>query len=296
MNRRKLLVLIGLPLSLAGVALIGWAGAARGFGSFMAAVSDFIAVPVAFVFAVSFFYLVNRVELPDEDFIEVVYENDVRAFAIILAATLLFIAIIAHGAMAQAPDSIQFPKDRFAAERAHIAVEGVCHIGVTETPPGSNEGEYVEKCLQSVGLGPGYPYCAACASMWAEGYDMLPVGDERPFVGKKINTALSVHFTAARGWIPAKKVRRGQVDVPVGCIGVYRKGHSRHGHTVVVTGDEKNVGPWQGVCGTTVEANTTPGGSAERDAKNTGGVWGRVRCIQPSAYFRLVGFACPVEG
>lgn len=295
MNRRKPFVYIGFPLALLCIAVIGWAGSTTGLGSFMSAVTDFIAVPVAFVFAVSFFYLINRVEIPDQDFIEVVYEKDIRAFAIILAATLLFIAIIAHGAMAQAPDSIQFPKDPFAAQRAHVAVEGVCHIGVTETPPGSNEGEYVERCLQSVGLGPGYPYCAACASMWAEKYDMLPIGNDRPFVGKRINTALSVHFTNARGWIPAKNVRRGRVDVPVGCIGVYRKGHSRHGHTIVVTGDEKNAGPWQGTCGTTVEANTTPGGSAGRDAKNTGGIWGRVRCIQPNAYFRLIGFACRVD-
>jgi hypothetical protein len=229
-------------------------------------------------------YLVDRIEVPEVDFLEQI-ASDAKALAIFLGLLLIAMAIAVRPAIGQdVPES--------AADTAEA------HVGITEQPKNSNEGPYIEECLSHVGLGPGYPYCAACASMWMDdiGADG-PFGEEGKFKGEPIRSALSAHFMQARVFVPAHKVKQWLVQIPPGSIAIWLKGNSGHGHTGVVWGNSPGGGEsWGGQCGYTIEANTTPSTDAPpEDQREGGGIWGpKRRCINLNAYFRLVGFAVPL--
>jgi len=155
------------------------------------------------------------------------------------------------------------------------------YVGVTERPPGSNAGPAVERFLRVVDLGPGYPYCAAAASAWLKWAGVEgPEEDGRP-----IRSALATDFLDARCVIDAGDVLHGRKEVPSGAVAVWRKGNRRFGHT----GPVKR---WNGRCGVTIEANTTPPDD-DGNQREGQGVYERRRCLQPHSYFRIVGFALP---
>lgn len=56
------------------------------------------------------------------------------------------------------PDTIEVPLSPLLHTTLAVAVS---QIGVMENPPGRNTGPEVDKYLESVGLGPGYAWCAA---------------------------------------------------------------------------------------------------------------------------------------
>ena len=154
------------------------------------------------------------------------------------------------------------------------------YVGTVE-PNGQNEGpKVVREALSSVGLGPGYPYCAAFVS-WC-----LDKGDaERP----DIRTALATSFLDAQRNVEAKQVRRGAVTLRKGGIIVWREGSSKFGHTGFVYHDDLAPSQgWVNQCAYTVEANTTPSDSGNQ--REGQGIWTRHRCILPTSYFRIVGF------
>lgn len=286
LKTRKAFVIMSVPIVLVLMVASVWGGVQNGLSDFWGALGGFFDGPVYMALLLYGFYIFDKYELPDTDFVEEIFVNENVAAAIVVAALLIAWAIVCQPGLAQ-QQSHNLP---------HVADTAQTYIGVTEHPPNSNKGETVEQCLASVDLGPGYPYCAACASMWLDAAQVKgPIGTRQPFYNKQIRSALSAHFMGARQFIPAQKVRTGQVDViPIGSIGIYLKGNTIHGHTVIVTGDDIYEGGWQGVCGTTVEANTTPSDDAPAaQQREGGGVWPRTRCIEPNAYFRLVGFAVP---
>jgi len=136
-----------------------------------------------------------------------------------------------------------------------------------------NRGPDIATFLGAVGLGEGYPYCAAFVS-----YCLDATGAEKP----RVRSALSVDFITDRS-IDAKKVMRGQRTVPSGWIHVMPKGETGSGHTGIVLLE------WTGSTGIVIDANTGTGleGESERDGQ---GVWIRRRQIYSSCYFCVKKF------
>jgi hypothetical protein len=281
--RRKVLLAILVPIGVFAVALTAYTGHEAGITDWMAEVGTYISAFAYMVLVVAFMYLINACEVPEEDFVDVI-ASDPKALAIWLGLLALAFAVAAKPAFGQK-----------TGPRSAIADTLCAYEGVTEQPKNSNRGPEVERFLASVGLGPGYPYCAAAASYAAKQAGVSgPVAEKGPYRGQPIRSALSAHFTHARTFVSARVVARGDATIPRGSIAIWLKGNSGAGHTGVVLGDDTQQGPWRGRCGRTIEANTTP--SAEAPAhrqREGGGVWSRVRCYHPHSYFRLIGFAVP---
>lgn len=142
-----------------------------------------------------------------------------------------------------------------------------------------NHGPDIKKFLAAVGLGEGYPYCAAFVSYCLDAAD----GSRQTEIQyPKVRSALSTDFITDRS-IDAKKVLRGQVTIPAGSIHIMPKGETGSGHTGFV------LKKWTGRKGLTIDANTGTGleGESERDGQ---GVWIRIRQIYSSCYFCVKEF------
>ncbi|TYP92095.1 CHAP domain-containing protein [Fodinibius salinus] len=140
-----------------------------------------------------------------------------------------------------------------------------------------NYGLDIKKFLGSVGLGQGYPYCAAFNS-----YCLDAAGAVEPTV----RSASSRDFITEQS-IDAKKVLRGQKNVPRGWIHVMPKGETPYGHTGIVIKQFNNAKVLA------IDANTGTGleGESEREGQ---GVWVRIRQIYSSCYFCIKYFT-PVK-
>ena len=105
-------------------------------------------------------------------------------------------------------------------------------VGVCEVPPGSNRGPRVEEYLKSVGLGPGYAWCAAFV-FWCFGEASLSLNRVNPLV--KTAGCLQ-HWRATRG---VKVTVADAVKIPSlilpGAIFIISRGGGL-GHTGIVTG------------------------------------------------------------
>jgi len=277
-----------LGLAAVAVAATAYTGTEAGLTDWLGAVSGWAAAFAGPVLVVTTWYAVDYWVLDELD-TWAQLGDDNRAVAIFVGALLIAFALCFIGAMAgraQPTDlSISDPPTR------HVDTAAT-YTGVTEHPPHSNEGHHVERFLAAVGLGPGYPYCAAAASAWAE-WSGLPAPKTPD--GTPIRTALATDFLHAGCVIDAGDVLRGRKRPPPGSLVIWRKGNSKFGHAGVVTGDE--MAPtertrWHGRCGRTIEANTTAPDDvgSERDG---GGVWRRERCIRPHSYFKIVAFVPP---
>jgi len=141
------------------------------------------------------------------------------------------------------------------SKRPEVAADTASqYVGVVEEPPGSNSGPEVDQFLASVGLGPGYAWCAAFRS-YVLARSCMP-GPKTPS-GETIRSAGVVDFLGARKTIKASKVRRGLKDVPRGYGAVFKYPDDWRGHHVTVAGDEDGGSRWRGPCGTTIEGNTS---------------------------------------
>ena len=150
------------------------------------------------------------------------------------------------------------------------------YVGHTEAA--RNSSVHIDRWLQSTGHPPGTPYCAAFTS-----YCLNQTEAERPAPPHR--TALATNFLQAQGTVDARKVLRGAARPEAGDVIVWRRGNGIFGHAGFVSERHRT---WQGACGHTIEANTSPGRQgSQRDGS---GVWRRERCIQPGNYFRIVGF------
>lgn len=280
--------LLGVPVVFALVLLASNQAALEGLSGIRGVLSEYLLQLGYILIGFVVMHVLNLVEA-DFDIFDRIHEHPIGA--------AIFWGLVFYGCLTAGPALGQRPDTAYTTEdRRQALVDVACSDrGVTERPPGSNKGERVEEYLAHVGLGPGYPYCAAAASYWADAVGLEgPVGEAGEFEGKPIRSALSAHFLTAKHFIPARRVKFGWDTVPCGSIGVYLRGNTRSGHTVVVRGDEETKEcPWEGRCGLTIEANTTPGAAAPpSEQRDGGGVWRRTRCIDGGT-FRLIGFAVP---
>jgi hypothetical protein len=150
-------------------------------------------------------------------------------------------------------------QERYAASVVAVAYS---QAGVKEE--GRNRGPAVEQYLRSVGLGPGYPWCAAFV-YWCHSHAARNVGATT----KCPRTAAACMFwiagrkAALECWRPNTmepqpgdiyiRARRGQDPTPI------VKGHRRKGHTGIVVKVDDTGQVW------TIDGNTNAAGSAEGD-------------------------------
>jgi hypothetical protein len=151
----------------------------------------------------------------------------------------------------------------------HLEI-ALSYVGVTEVKP--NSSPEIDMWLKYVGLNPGYAYCAAYVS-----YCIGTANVREP----KIRTARAQSFITSKS-IPASKVLRGEVEIPIGSIVIWKNGNTMFGHVGF------NTIEWRGATGETVEANTS---SSNRGNQREGeGVYLKKRRIVPTEVFRITHF------
>lgn len=159
--------------------------------------------------------------------------------------------------------------DSFSADLpAHLFV-ALSYAGTTETA--HNDSPEIRRFLKAVNLGPGYNYCAAFVRYCL---------DEAGAVYPGVRSGVAIHYKTPRS-IEAREVARTNQELPPGMVAIWQRGNTWQGHTGFIT-------EWAGVTGTTIEANTTPGASANERTGN--GVYERSRSIDALAYFRITHF------
>lgn len=137
-----------------------------------------------------------------------------------------------------------------ADEAVRIAVG---YIGNKEEPAGSNAGPFVEACLKTVGLGKGFPWCAAFTyRVFSEACKLAGVANFLPRTGHVLTCWRDV---AAERKILAKNATRATVKS--GYLGIMNYGGGK-GHIFIV---ESVSVTDKGLIFHTIEGNTDAGGS-----------------------------------
>lgn len=196
--------------------------------------------------------------------------EELKGSPLAISITLLALSILLAPAIASAQCHYEEDIHQGSPELHEVASK---HIGVTENPPGSNEGEEVEMYLESVGLGGGYAWCAAFAH-----YVMLEANVDPP-----VRSAGATDYITNRS-IAAKEVIRGTDQVPVNALAIHRRGGTWKGHIGIVR-------KWDGRCGRTISGNTSANSGSQYEGD---GVYDKERCLNPGNYFRITKFT-PTE-
>ena len=209
------------------------------------------------VLAIALFVAFDKFVMKKVDTVGELKKGNV-AYALFLVAIALLFSI--NTATAQV---------RYNEAPEHIKV-AVNEAGVTEAAQ-NNTGREIEAYLQSVDLGPGYPWCAAYVSWVLDSANV----DDPP-----TRSAAATEFISESS-IPARKVLRGTVKAPAWGLAIHRRGNTWAGHIGFVL-------HWDKAEGITISGNTSAGGSgSQRDGQ---GVYIRRRAIEPGNYFRIVQF------
>lgn len=223
--------------------------------------SAFAAALAKVTMAVILFYMVDRFLLPEIDTLTELKDGNIAYAIFLLALALLLAPAIATG-------------QPYTSAPSAVVDTAEAHVGVQETA--DNSGPKVERYLASVGLGAGYPWCAAFVS-----YVLDAAHATRP----SVRSARSLDFVTRRS-LDATDVLRGTARPAPGALAVYRRGDAG-GHIGIVT-------RWKQDCGETISGNTSAARTpyAGRDGE---GVYQKRRCIRPGSYFRLTHFT-PTDG
>ena len=249
---------------IAGLAVLSTGAVAYTFTSAVA-FSAFAAALLKVAIILLLFEGLDRYLLEGIDTIQELENGNVAIAVTLLALALLLAPAVATGQ--PCPTGL----DRQSLNRPAVVDSAMQEVGVTETPPGSNEGERIEAYMASVDLPDGYPWCAGFARKMLD-----EAVAERP----DVRSAGATDYITGRS-VEARRVLRGTEEVPDGALAIWRRGDTWKGHIGIVRG-------WQQQCGRTVEGNTSPGHAGpQRDGD---GVWPRHRCIRPGSYFRIVAF------
>lgn len=148
-------------------------------------------------------------------------------------------------------------------------------IGVTEAT-GKNDGE-VEKYLKIIGLGKGYPYCAAGIS-WSYYQAAKYYNKTKSFIPFPMTAGSQVVYDHAR-----KVGEKGSNNVEPQDFFIWRKKDSYQGHIGII----ESIGEKGWV--QTIEFNTS--GDNRGDQRDGGGVWRKKRnLIHPLGRFLVRGF------
>lgn len=135
---------------------------------------------------------------------------------------------------------------------------------------GNNDGVAVEFCLNTVGLGKGYSYCAAFVS----------TGIKYSNSTYKPLSAVAQKFII-KSSVKARDVINGKVIIDSNYVAIWKRGSTPYGHIGFI---EK----WDKLSGHTIEGNTSSG--TKGNQYNGDGFFRRVRKIEPYNYFRITHF------
>jgi len=278
MTRRTILVAL-ISTGIAGILVTGYTGTEAGFTDYAGLFIGIAYGWAATSFAVLLAFLLDRYLFADLDtWGEIERGNrSVAIFASVLVAVIVLSMTLVQVSIGQVQ------RGATPTEQGLVLDTARADLGATEHPPGSNAGPVPRRCLAHVGLGEGYPYCAACVSDWTSAAGARwPASD-----GKKINSAATRHFRSADCMATPGQVLRGQVVPDSGAAVVWQKGNGPYGHAgILVRMDGRR-------CFYTIEPNTTPGAASTAEERDGGGVYRRHRCLHPSSYFSVTAFALP---
>lgn len=289
--KRRLFIAVAVLLSLLAVGVTSHTGHEAGLTDYLGAFTG-LATGLALVsLSALIWYAFDLWLLPEIDTMEEIKNGNSQVTALVIAFLLAFVlgAVLSHASYGQSAETLHHMPQQSVIDSARA------DLYKTEVPPGSNAGPLPEACLKVVGLGPGYPYCAACLSKWAE--EAGAGWPKRPD-GTPIRSAATSDFRGAKCAIPPLLVAQGKVRPRPGSYWIWQKGNGAYGHGEVMLSDAdgKNPldgGPYEplvGRCAYTIGANTTPGPSApeaDRTGGSEGGVYPRVRCLNLSSYFHV---------
>ena len=264
-----------------GVALLVSAALVAVTFAAVPALSGFAAGLLKAALAVGAFWAFDRFVLTELDTVAELKAGNVAYGLMLVALALLLAATVATAQ----------PVSRLAEEAPARPEAGELAVGIAAgfvgtVEEGVNRGAAVERFQRAVGIPPGSAWCAAFV-----GYVLDEAERES---GRRLVPAVRSGVATAyvgRESVRARDVLRGVARPPVGSLVIWRHGATWRGHVgFVLRDDNASVrGPaWYLRCGRTIEGNTssgTAGSQADGD-----GVWERVRCIQPGAYFRIVAF------
>ncbi len=258
------------------------------------ALSGFAAGLLKAALAVGAFWAFDRFVLRELDTVAELKAGNVAYGLMLVALALLLAATLATACPAPTGGH---PASRIAEELSARAEAGelaaqiaVGYVGTVEG--GANRGAVVEWFQRAVGISPGSAWCAAFVG--------FVLGEVERRSGRRLVPAVRSGVATryvGRESIPARDVLRGVARPPVGSLVVWRRGSTWRGHIGFVlrdpsagSGQARGVqgAGWTSRCGYTVEGNTSSG--ADGSQTEGDGVWERLRCIQPGAYFRIVAF------
>ena len=245
------------------------------------ALSGFAAGLLKAALAVGSFWAFDRFVLRELDTVAELKAGNV-AYGLMLVALALLLA----ATVATAQPASRIVEEPTARPEAGEVVVGIAvgYVGTVEE--GANRGAAVERFQRAVGIPPGSAWCAAFVGF------VLDEAERRSGrrVVPAVRSGVAVRYLG-RESIRARDVLRGVARPPVGSLVVWRRGGTWRGHIGFVLRDDNAAvrgSAWYLRCGYTVEGNTRAGsGGSQADGD---GVWERIRCIQPGAYFRIVAF------
>jgi len=252
------------------------------------ALSGFAAGLLKAALAVGAFWAFDRFVLTDLDTVAELKAGNVAYGLMLVALALLLAATMATTQ----------PVSRLAEEAPARPEAGELAVGIaagyvgTDEKGGANRGPEVEAFQRAVGIPSGSAWCAAFVG--------FVLGEAERQSGRRVVPAVRIGVATAylgRESVRAQDVLRGVARPPVGSLVVWRRGATWRGHVGFVLGDpgsspgqarDVEGAGWSGRCGRTIEGNTSSGSAGSQ--ADGDGVWERVRCIQPGAYFRIVAF------
>jgi hypothetical protein len=245
------------------------------------ALSGFAAGLLKAALAVGVFWAFDRFVLRELDTVAELKAGNV-AYGLMLVALALLLA----ATVATAQPASRIVEEPTARPEAGEVVVGIAvgYVGTVEE--GANRGAAVERFQRAVGIPPGSAWCAAFVG------SVLDEAERRSgrHLMPTVRSGVAVRYLG-RGSIRARDVLRGVARPPVGSLVVWRRGGTWRGHIGFVLRDDNAAvrgTAWYLRCGYTIEGNTRAGsGGSQTDGD---GVWERLRCIQPGAYFRIVAF------
>ena len=217
---RTLFVVGHLIAAIAAIALTGYTGTEAGFTDWAGLYVGLAYGYAAAVATIALWYTVDTYLLTSLNTWEQINEGNVAAAifaAVVFAVTALAMVlpqialgqtVVEGGPNAQYTGGVACTPKLGVPAHHRVVDTARTDLGKRERPPGSNEGPLPKACLNHVGLDEGYPYCAACVSLWASKADASYPEDKR---GEKLNTAATRDLRDAKCAVDPGDILRGDV-------------------------------------------------------------------------------------
>ncbi len=188
-------------------------------------------------------------------------------------AVIIAIALIVASSIAKA-DTTQHSRVVVAGKAQppeHLGI-ALSYENVREKPAGSNSGKEVNMFLRSVGLSPGYSWCAAYVSFCLN----------RANVSEPLVVSAMARAFVTQKSIKSSQVSSGRLHVPDGSIVTWKRGTGPFGHVGFVI---RQLSPTNFE---TIEGNTSSGNRGSQF--DGGGVYRRKRTVSLTDHFRITHF------